>query len=149
MKMYLECSTKIIFYLHELNRIDYIGKPLCFLLQTCKHVKVCKERHAQLRNAMPLKRQPVGVKRREPEVLSCTLSCETPLPLIRHPLSLGHLSEMRNHGEWRARERERNRERFHLIDKEFFSASCSQPCISTFDPNVDEERFGRDFKKEP
>lgn len=67
---------------------------------------------------MPLKRQPVGVKRREPEVLSCTLSCETPLPLIRHPLSLslGHLT--RSHGEWRARERDR--ERFHLIDKEFF-----------------------------
>lgn len=43
-------------------------------------------------------------------------------------------------------ERERQRE-ISSHRQRVFSASSSQPCISTFDPNVDEERFGRDFKK--
>lgn len=44
------------------------------------------------------------------------------------------------------RERERQRE-ISCYRQRVLSASSSQPCISTFDPNVDGERFGRDFKK--
>lgn len=46
------------------------------------------------------------------------------------------------------RERERKPEReISSYQQRVLSASSSQPCISTFDPNVDGECFGRDFKK--
>lgn len=50
----------------------------------------------------------------------------------------------------RGMERERQRERQREISsyqQRVLSASSSQPCSSTFDPNVDGEHFGRDFKK--
>ncbi len=59
------------------------------------------------------------VKRREPEVLSCTLSCETAPPLIRHPLFLSLPWSFHREREPWGMEREKDRERFHLIDKEF------------------------------
>ncbi len=64
--------------------------------------------------------------------------------ILSFSLSLGHFTEReRAMGNG---ERERQRE-ISSYRQRVLSASSSQPCISTFDPNVDGERFGRDFKE--
>lgn len=71
---------------------------------------------------------------------------------VKHPSLSSVILSLSRPLEWDEKpwgmesERERQRE-ISSHRQRVFSASSSHPCISTFDPNVDEERFGRNFKK--